>query len=1741
MNLMKRVISVVLACVLAVTLLVPIQVSAYDSNQRASAMVTYFKDNATESIENFTEEDIRLFGLYISNFYTPLVTTEQNIAPAIKDAISKIKGGSSLTDTDNKLVESLASIIINNIIEKSEPLKTESGEPVTLADFIYGKEASAYTLQYNGKAIFGNAKVVIDTTDEEDESGEDGSVSYGDTGQTLETFTEKDLNPLSNFLKAIIIDEADKKIGQDWLKVVFETHVQTELYLTPFGDIVAKKQGENSFLVVLPACLNWYSYSSSSVKIPLMSSFLLSKCLIHDSVNNGAEVEITKDNNKLTDSNGLAITKLARVYSDTYSQDCYCITWGSYFGANSHLSYLKTNDVITNVASTYSGLSVGNRSAFARRILGLFKTTWLDANYVYDEMTLFSSEDEPIPCALYGTNKKSGFYNCDNDIIYEYVRTGVRKNVIAPFSSSEVPFKAYPYRFADESTEGTSGLASIISFIRTANVGGDNGVLPYAEIYYTYMFMRDTSKGSTVSWLPAMTMETSAASNMLSQNDEDDGVDKDLGLKLKANEMLDSLKALINPSYNEAKGTFLDSMIGAWVLKQHRKMLGITNMSATVSSDSQAYSGFTGHVTTPRLRDVELTANFLEHYRDIYFTLLAILLLFTIFMIMLHMRTVVQGVATFIVMAIVLILPQSTIDLTVQLSNTVNEQLFNNRFNYWAILQHQMALSGSLETDSNAILDAAQNTATNMNSYYADTGVRLKWLSPKKYNKAELVLENSESTEDVSGSSMFKWLFKEYFNQESYANEAGATYVYRTYTSLSQDAESLYQEIKDNVSGAYNMQGTFGAYTQGNDYLNNLFAFEPQQAMDKFGNTVQVFGSSANNGGKYTKETAIKTAYHESGRITCLYQGMDSLINADVLSALEHNKNVKTGAEDGYNVRFMCTGADTSLFEPGGDLYNYGLYSESPYYYFYNTLRSIQLEDNEKGIGASESGDATFLSILLAESPYKVTEGEMYGYYKDFLDIESLFTYIVPYLQASNEFVIDWTDMYGLYYTDLIDGTLTMDEKKDLMGKVWNMYSPWVDALYSEDIWSGKIRSGGYTEGVLNAFSPYSYEGYGYRPMVFSEADMYYNGVGYNDLSEVEKKVQEVLKMTYEDFRYLANYANFSDEALASAAAMIATFNFNTVFSQNKMVGRDITLYPQGYEMKSFSYDAFLRLIMLNSTGASPLSSTDIYTQIIRNTSFLTGIVLLITDFLAVYVVPGAKFAFVICAFVLSMVMCIGIYLQKIDQAFKVVVNAIIVPMLMFFAVSFGHAFFTSMLMGEGLTEYVGSQGGAWVTGDPTISLVVLMVINAATSVILVKMLIKLVNTLIAWCRDTVDSMAGIITAIGGAITAKVSEFANTGKVRFAGATTASQDKEAQWQQKNGVGYRTMSSNVPKVSAPGSMPTALSRKLAATGKNIGGAVAQGAKTLGNSTVGKVVRTGGAMVTGAVGGFALATVGKAGYIAERAGQGIKHKFSNLGDSVKTKIDRTKLAASTKATTEKLNTLVNNSANKRKEALKKAPSFVSDYDTKLNEYNRKKAEAQKAKLAAENFTIGEYAQSIKRGNHKKAKSVDELSANDIKAFELERKRRIEQAKQMELENEQSRYGKRIVDEKTGEMIIDEKNKGFEAELNDSLRNLYDTDRKAWKRANRAAIYVRSDDNIQKQAVKARADLVTENAKRTAELDNRMYNRQTEQLQENIKLREKYGIGQGIGGTVKRSMVRSFDKVWSGNNTNQGNQDK
>jgi hypothetical protein len=402
-----------------------------------------------------------------------------------------------------------------------------------------------------------------------------------------------------------------------------------------------------------------------------------------------------------------------------------------------------------------------------------------------------------------------------------------------------------------------------------------------------------------------------------------------------------------------------------------------------------------------------------------------------------------------------------------------------------------------------------------------------------------------------------------------------------------------------------------------------------------------------------------------------------------------------------------------------------------------------------------------FTSVVVDESSNTASDLPAFRKTRDFLDMRNLFTYVIPMLGAANGYVINWTEKYG---SDVVDVDLSKysngdpsimfeQQKKESLRKLWNMYSPWVHQLDDATASHETARYAGERLSIPDPIYPASYYAFD-RPMIFGAADMASNNMQISDLTQTEYKIMKVLDDTAEDFKYLMNYLGYSDEVLLASAAMQATFNFNKEFSTIRILGESNVLYPQGYELKNFNYDAFLRLILLNSTGENLMQTENLYSTILKKTSFITGVILIVNDIIAVYVLPTVKIILLFMLFLLGMLLCISCFLSPMDRMVKTIFDAIGMPLIMFMCIALSHAFITSLFMGEGLVDLVGSESIAIVTNDPTVTLLLLILVNTIISYMFIRLLLRVLKSFKAYSTGSMLAAAGIIGATAGALVA---------------------------------------------------------------------------------------------------------------------------------------------------------------------------------------------------------------------------------------------------------------------------------------------------------------------------------------------------------------------------------------------------
>lgn len=540
---------------------------------------------------------------------------------------------------------------------------------------------------------------------------------------------------------------------------------------------------------------------------------------------------------------------------------------------------------------------------------------------------------------------------------------------------------------------------------------------------------------------------------------------------------------------------------------------------------------------------------------------------------------------------------------------------------------------------------------------------------------------------------------------------------------------------------------------------------------------------------------------------------------------------------------------DTSKDDLDKTFYSSGVqayfdYSESPYYYFYNVFMDMLIHTDN---GGKISGSEDFLALLLSDETFKVVnqQSPAYGEFKDYLDMEGLFKFVIPLLNYGNGNAHKYFEKYGstVDRTEFLDDsdyesseveettsvedskvesstdssdssdeesskesstrkkttgvqTITKDPKtkaedsynkhKQQLQAIYNMYCPWVDQFLAANTKSTKIKSGyGWVE-LNNPCDPADYQYFG-RPMAFSKAEAVIRGYKDYDLSDVETKIQKVLNDSYYDIIELINYKDLTsivptdsdsyaakegwkgNEILVSAAAMIATFHFNQEFSDNGFMSTDITLYPQSYELKNMNFDAYLRIIMGNSMGVNQVqlmhddsSSMTVYEKFIHETSVFSALVLIIEDILAVFLIPLLKILLITVVFVLALALAVSCIINKPEHMIKIFLKTYIFPLFAMIAIFVAHTLIISWFVGEGSTAgLIDSHSISVTTGDPTVTLLLMIVVDLITVILMWKLLKFAAKSTAKYIQDigngisslangTFSGLAKIVTAAAG-------------------------------------------------------------------------------------------------------------------------------------------------------------------------------------------------------------------------------------------------------------------------------------------------------------------------------------------------------------------------------------------------------
>lgn len=906
--------------------------------------------------------------------------------------------------------------------------------------------------------------------------------------------------------------------------------------------------------------------------------------------------------------------------------------------------------------------------------------------------------------------------------------------------------------------------------------------------------------------------EITGESINLSEEDENDTVTKSIR---------DWLYYLLHPTDGFIYfTTWISNKIKAFMLDWHNDMAGTEGVG--VLPGTTRYIGFSGYVTTPELQDMSWTDAMLKWYKSII-----IYLIIGIFVIM--MAYTLLGILTFqgailglILFSVLVYAPIIVVTQSVNLSNRFANFVFGDKFAYWGIVQQQAYfadLADSIDSENstykNYLLNLYQENAKESGNQGGDNMV-LRWQAPKKMSS--LVMSNNEEN---LYSDDFKQMIQVVTggknSSESFTGNSSSTYLYRSYTDIANVSMFMYGDFvsngqaRDNVDTNTSTSNTIRWSTGLKDSWANFTEKYTADRTDGYG----VYDSEGSTDGSQAYRVRLPLAGNiysdaadvaKQGTIKDLglgeYVGIDQRMFKFSIAQLNSDQDLTQELSD---EDFDATMGGTYTNEDIKSLAAYGVMSENPFYYF-----SWDLYD--QGLASNPNTREGFRDLLLSKSDsgyfYNVeNNNEM----RDYMDMRTMFTYLIPYLKQGNDLVREWDDIYGIYFHDGVTYEEGHEEDSDIssnpelaqkywhnvnVARLYNIYTPWVDLMYDASYAkSEKISFQGETYTVDDPINPASYPAE--RPMVFSKSEMYDYGLTEDQLTAVERKIMDVSDKTMKRWFDLLNYYNFTDVALNTSAAMEATFIFNQEFSQTKLLGDSINLYPQSFELKNFTYDAFLRMIIANSTGESLTADEgengSVYERVMKGSSLTTGIFLLILDVLAVYAIPLLKVIIIVAMFISSILVVIVSALSVNDdigkRTLKKVAKAVFVPATYFLGVSIAMSWAVSLFMGKGSTAVTGDTGTSIVLGDPAMTLLAMVVLNVVVFIAYWKVFRSIWNALKVHGGSILTHIGSVLggAAIAGAASLGVkaaierssaSNVANASATASTGGNTSSNNKD---------------------------------------------------------------------------------------------------------------------------------------------------------------------------------------------------------------------------------------------------------------------------------------------------------------------------------------------------------------------------
>lgn len=887
----------------------------------------------------------------------------------------------------------------------------------------------------------------------------------------------------------------------------------------------------------------------------------------------------------------------------------------------------------------------------------------------------------------------------------------------------------------------------------------------------------------------------------------------------KKKEVLNYTYMLLNPTEGkEYRNEIMNSFLNNFFYDNYQKIVyGNATSFYSGNSDNLATRNAAGFLSLNAYSDNFTTAWFMKLYTKASIIIIAVSFILIIVIGLLRNRKKTWFmVALIVVINTVLIVP-SVGELTPMLANNMVQKMFKSKMTYWAIAEG--VTNAKLESDyvNNTTLTTGHlskltkdeqskvvNLVKSLNTVYLDRELMVKTDISRKVTQTQ-----SGNFEEIQKLRSARWLLPMIMRQFT-ADDGSADYVYVPLGDMYDDISNLYWMYKpldaqesNTING---QQSTKTSNTAGTNTSSNSNSNNSGQTSGLKGATVETaisvtdrkrlfpdYKDTTSNSNSNTIEYRSKA--YEGTKLDELTHTYFYLLKSDAKPITRRDgfggdyegsssidKYVKKSLQSNKTQGF--TSAATLLEQQAGNYirsdrstmrqsYGYLWATESPYPYFYASIKDCFGVDETLGsVIGSIQGQYKKNSEDKEVRTSFMHSGET-GYIKDIVDLQELFTNMVPYLYQMELTAGGTNGSNGV----LGDAKIEDYELYKNNNKSWLFRSNWATKLMESPELTRKtiVRDSNNNRVVVN--NPTLTECYPTnRPMIFSEAQMHEEGLTENQLSLVELKCIAVNKEIARRWTLLLNYANvqgMTKEVLYRQMATEAVLAFNAEFTPHGILGSAYAMYPNGLDLRAISFDSVMKMLMLNVTKDTSYIYGDTMKNIVENSDIISSSLLLISAFLCSYLIPLLRDITLGLIFYLGFLAIIYTLLASAKQKLKVSCGYIISNFIFLGLTLVYYAVFSALMAVTSSDSVLTVQSVQVNTGNPVWCFVIIIFIG----ILYIAAMLKMINFCFKHYRDmgmeVYTSVAGMVAdSLSGGLNGLVDRVANFGSGSTGGGST---------------------------------------------------------------------------------------------------------------------------------------------------------------------------------------------------------------------------------------------------------------------------------------------------------------------------------------------------------------------------------